>query len=111
MHERPATPAALLERDAELHLLHGAVAAAAAGDGRAVFVEGQAGVGKTQLLRAAGHVGGAAGMRVLRCGGSELDRAFGFGLVRRLLERPVTEAPDLLPGGAEPAAAVFTTTS
>ena len=107
MHGRPATPAALLERDAELQLLDRVVAAATGGDGRAVFVEGQAGVGKTQLLRAAGRVGEAAGMRVLRCRGSELDRAFGFGLVRQLLERAVTDAPDLLTGGAEPATAVF----
>ena len=74
-----------------------------------MVVEGQAGVGKTELLRSASALGEAAGMRVLRGRGAELDRAFAFGVVRQLLEREVTQAPDLLMGGAEPAAAVFGT--
>ena len=69
--------------------------------------EGQAGVGKTELLRAAGELGEAEGLRVLRARGSELDRAFAFGVVRQLLEREVADDPELLTGGAEPAAAVF----
>src|SRR5918999_152044 len=47
------------------------------------------------------------GVRVLRARGSELDRAFAFGLVRQLLEREVVQDPELLTAGAEPAAAVF----
>ena len=39
-------------------------------------------------------------MRVLRGRGTELDRAFGFGLVRGLLERTVAELPELLLGSA-----------
>jgi DNA-binding CsgD family transcriptional regulator/tetratricopeptide (TPR) repeat protein len=42
----------LLERDESLAMLHGLRTAAAAGGGRLVFVEGEAGVGKTSLLRA-----------------------------------------------------------
>ncbi len=97
----------LLERDGELELISARVAGAHAGDGALVVVEGQAGVGKTQLLRAAGEHGEAAGLRVLRARGSELDRTFAFGVVRQLLEREVADEPDLLTGGAEPAAAVF----
>jgi DNA-binding CsgD family transcriptional regulator len=46
-----AFPDELLERDAELDALVGALADASAGRGRLVFVAGEAGVGKTTLLR------------------------------------------------------------
>src|SRR5436190_2215497 len=94
----------LLERDAELRLIGGLVERAGAGEGGLVVVQGHAGVGKTELLRAAGELGEAAGLRVLRGRGSELDRAFAFGVVRQLLEREVADAPELLTGGAEPGA-------
>src|SRR3954469_3978035 len=90
----------LLERDAELRLISSLVARAEAGEGGVVVVQGHAGVGKTELLRAAGELGEAAGLRVLRARGSELDRAFAFGMVRQLLEREVSVAPELLTGGA-----------
>src|SRR5256885_3433240 len=98
----------LLERDAELRLIGDLVARAGAGEGGLVVVQGHAGVGKTELLRAAGELGDAAGLRVLRGRGSELDRAYAFGVARQLLEREVAEAPELLTGGAEGAAAVLT---
>src|SRR4051794_7625735 len=98
---------ALLERDGELGAITAHLAAAQAGEGSVNVIEGQAGLGKTELLRAAGELGEAAGMRVLRAKGSALDRDFAFGMVRQLLERVVLEEPDLLTGGAEPAAAVF----
>jgi DNA-binding CsgD family transcriptional regulator len=41
----------LLERDAQFAALHAAMAAAKAGQGRLVFVSGEAGVGKTALVR------------------------------------------------------------
>src|SRR4051794_38139087 len=97
----------LLERDAELRLMGELVERARAGEGGLVVVQGHAGVGKTELLRAAGELGEAAGLRVLRGRGSELDRAFAFGVVRQLLEREVADAPELLTGGAESATAVF----
>ena len=99
----------LLEREAELDGLRSLVARAAGGAGGLMVVEGQAGVGKTELLRSASALAEAAGLRVLRGRGAELDRAFAFGVVRQLLEREVSQAPDLLVGGAEPAAAVFAT--
>ena len=97
----------LLERDGELGLMAALVARVRGGEGALLVVEGQAGVGKTELLRAAGEVGEAEGLCVLRARGSELDRAFAFGVVRQLLERVVADDAELLTGGAEPAAAVF----
>src|SRR5947209_19135048 len=99
----------LLEREGELEVMAALVARVRAGEGALLVVEGQAGVGKTELLRAAGELGEAEGLRVLRTRGSELDRAFAFGVVRQLLEREVADDPELLTGGAEPAAAVFAT--
>src|SRR3954452_3498863 len=99
--------ASLLERDAELELIGDSIARASAGEGGLVVVEGDAGVGKTELLRAAAALGYEAGLHVMRGRGSELDRAFAFGVVRQLLEREVAAEPGLLTGGAEPAAAVF----
>jgi hypothetical protein len=110
MSARPAGMAMLLERDAELRLIERVLERAQGGNGSVVLVEAQAGVGKTELLRTAGSLGDSAGLRVLRGRGSELDRPFGFGIVRQLLERCVRESPDVLSGGAEPAAAVFTAT-
>src|SRR5436305_8996413 len=97
----------LLEREGELGVMAALVERVRGGVGALLVVEGQAGVGKTELLRAAGELGEAEGLRVLRTRGSELDRAFAFGVVRQLLEREVADNPELLAGGAEPAAAVF----
>jgi predicted ATPase len=103
-----AAMAALLEREAELRLFERVIEGAERGHGSVVLVEGQAGVGKTELLRVAASLGQDADLRVLRGRGTELDRPFGFGVVRQLLERCVRESPAALGGGAEAAAAVFT---
>ncbi|HZY29708.1 MAG TPA: AAA family ATPase, partial [Jiangellaceae bacterium] len=42
----------LLERDAQLALLGEALASSAAGNGRVALVSGEAGIGKTSLVRA-----------------------------------------------------------
>ena len=102
-----ASVSALLERDRELGAFEEALARASSGDGGVVVVAGQAGVGKTELLRAAAGLARDAGLHVVRGRGSELDRAFAFGVVRQMLEREVAAAPELLEGGAEHAAAVF----
>ncbi|HEV2811912.1 MAG TPA: AAA family ATPase, partial [Solirubrobacteraceae bacterium] len=57
------TEAPLLEREAEVAELEEAVAAARAGAGRLVVVEGPAGIGKTRLVRAAREGSARAGMR------------------------------------------------
>src|SRR5437763_9169284 len=96
----------LLEREGELGVMAALVERVRGGEGAVLVVEGQAGVGKTELLRAAGELGDAEGLRVLRTRGPGLDRAFAFGVVRQLLEREVAADPGRLPGGAGPAAAV-----
>ncbi len=101
----------LFERDPELELIEGLAQQALAGAGGAIFIEGQAGVGKTELLRAAVGFGSASGMRVLRGRGTELDGGFAYGVVRQLFERSVADQPSLLEGGAEPAAAVFSSSA
>jgi DNA-binding CsgD family transcriptional regulator len=52
--------------------------------GEALLIEGPAGIGKTALLGELGKRAKAAGMRVLGARGSEMEREFGFGVVRQL---------------------------
>lgn len=84
----------LLEREREFALLAGSLAAARAGAGGLVLVEGRAGLGKTALLRALRAQAELAGVRVLWAAGGELEREFPFGLVRQLFEGVVRAAPD-----------------
>ena len=89
--QRPAEDAqvggdVLLERDAELAELDAALAAARSGSGRLVIVRGEAGIGKSGLLRAARERARALGMLVLSAPGLELEREFAFGLALRLLQ-------------------------
>src|SRR3954462_9400551 len=97
----------LLEREAELGDIDEAVAAAAAGAGgaggvegragagRAVVIEGEPGIGKTALLGVAASTAASDGMTTLSARAPELERDFGFGVVRQLFERTLRE-----PGGA-----------
>src|SRR5262249_50463077 len=109
MRVGPDGQAALLERDDERRHLGGAVAEARGGGGGGGPIVGEAGGGKTRLLHLAAHLADSNGIRVLRARGSELDRAFGFGLVRGLLERTTAEMPGLLAGLPEQVAAIFAT--
>src|SRR3712207_6502781 len=86
---RESAPQGLLERDAELARLREAFDAAALSDGALVLVEGEAGIGKTALLDAATREARDRGFRVLRARGGELEREFGFGIVRQLFEAPM----------------------
>src|SRR5215207_3996995 len=99
----------LLERGQELARLEAALADGAHGRGRLTLVEGAAGIGKTALLDAARDRAGALGLRVLRARGAELERGFGFGVVRQLFEPALAaagreERDDLLQGPAGAAA-------
>src|SRR4051794_29414109 len=99
----------LLERGDQLPRLGEALAAAHQGEGRVVLVEGPAGMGKTALLLELKARAEAAGMRVLRARGAELEQEFGYGIVRQLLEPPLAaatpeERADLLAGAAGVAA-------
>ncbi len=81
-----AVPSRLVEREGDLARIDGALARARDGRGVLMMVEGPAGVGKTSLLADARAIADAAGMRVLRSRGAELEREFGFGVVRQLVE-------------------------
>jgi DNA-binding CsgD family transcriptional regulator len=92
----------MLERDEELAALSAAVAAAAAGHGALVLVEGPAGIGKTTLLRAACR----GDLRILTARGLALEQGFPYGIVRQLFD-PVRHQEGLLDGAAGLAARVF----
>src|ERR1700689_2840379 len=100
----------MLEREADLRELRGAIAAARTGAGRLVIIEGAAGTGKSRLLAAAVELASAEGSGVLpvpAATGSELERDFSFGVVRQLCEPPVIAAAPavrdrLLAGAAAP---------
>jgi DNA-binding CsgD family transcriptional regulator len=76
----------LLEREAELTALHHVIRALSRGHGGLALVEGPAGIGKTQLLKAAQAAADDAGARTLWARGTELERDFAFGAVRQLFE-------------------------
>ena len=103
----------LPEREAERAVLASAVRRVAAGNGAGlVMVLGEAGIGKTALLAVAGGLAQGAGIRTFRAAGAPLERAFGYGVVRQLLEgelrsRSPEERALLLGGASAPAAAVF----
>ncbi|WP_448625817.1 helix-turn-helix transcriptional regulator [Geodermatophilus sp. URMC 64] len=102
----------LLEREAEVEAIVAALDGAATGRGGVLVVEGPAGIGKTRLLDAARAAAGERGFRVLLARASPLEREFGFGVVRGLLE-PVVRAASpeeraaLLDGAARLAAPVL----
>jgi DNA-binding CsgD family transcriptional regulator len=84
-----AVDVTLLERDLETAVFGAALASAAAGTGRVVAVEGEAGIGKTRLLALAAERAVAHGLRVLTARGGQLERQFPFGVVRQLFEPAV----------------------
>jgi len=73
----PTAPrGAVVGRDVELARLHGAVAELAVGRGGAVLVEGEPGIGKSELLRAAAAAADVAGCQVFWGAGDPLGTAF-----------------------------------
>jgi DNA-binding CsgD family transcriptional regulator len=82
----------LLERATELERIDGAIEAAVDGNGGVVLVEGRAGIGKTRLLASAIEVAADRDLQVLSGRGRELERGFGFGVVRQLFERRLRTA-------------------
>ncbi|MDA0182538.1 AAA family ATPase [Solirubrobacter phytolaccae] len=98
----------LLEREEDLAELDRTLARARAGTGQALAVEGPGGIGKTSLLAAARGQGREAGMLVLHARGSELERAFPFGVVRQLFEPALARTGELpFAGAAELAKPIF----
>jgi DNA-binding CsgD family transcriptional regulator len=82
----------LLERERELAALDAACDGAQRGEGAVLVVAGEAGVGKSALLRAAAERAETHGLAVLRARGGELERDFAFGVARQLFEPAVDEA-------------------
>jgi DNA-binding CsgD family transcriptional regulator len=76
----------LLEREVELGELRDLLDAAEDHRGGVGILEGEAGIGKTALLSAAGEIAAGRGFLVLRARGGELERGFAFGVVRQLFE-------------------------
>ncbi|HEX6404618.1 MAG TPA: AAA family ATPase [Pseudonocardiaceae bacterium] len=76
----------LLERGGELAHIEQAVAALRRGHGGVLVVQGAAGIGKSSLLRAVSEHAAVQKVQMLTARGSELERDFGFGVVRQLLE-------------------------
>jgi DNA-binding CsgD family transcriptional regulator len=99
----------LFDRESELEQIETVLEAGVRGIGGFAYVEGHPGIGKTRLLDVAQARGRALGLRVLSGSGSELERDFGYGVVRQLFEAAVIEAPpavrrELLRGPARRAA-------
>jgi class 3 adenylate cyclase len=108
--------APLLERDEERSELAALLDDAQHGRGRLLLIEGQAGIGKTQLLGELENLADADGTRALSARGSELERDFAFGVVRQLLEplrarASAEERARLLDGVAGLAEPVFAASS
>ena len=83
------TGTVLVEREPELAVLETAVAGDGTGDsptGSFVLVRGEAGLGKTALLRAAHTLARQHGRLTFAARGSELEQDFPFGIVRQLIE-------------------------
>jgi DNA-binding CsgD family transcriptional regulator len=95
--------APLLQRAFELERIEEVIAAARAGRGSVLLIEGPAGIGKTSLLAHARESAAATGAGVLSARASELERDFAMGIVRQWFEpvlRGDPEADGLLSGAA-----------
>jgi DNA-binding CsgD family transcriptional regulator len=84
--------AGLFDRDPELSAVGALLDHAVSGAGGLLLVEGEAGIGKTGILRAASTLARASGLRVLRARGSELESGLAFGLVREMFSEPMRAA-------------------
>jgi DNA-binding CsgD family transcriptional regulator/RecA/RadA recombinase len=100
----------LLERDAELAAIEALIGGGPGG--RVLAIEGPPGIGKTSLVAEAKVRAQEAGMQVLSARGSELERAFSYGVVRQLFEPflahlSAEERAELLVGAATLATPLF----
>jgi DNA-binding CsgD family transcriptional regulator len=101
----------LLDREVELAVVEDLVGGVSGG-GRLLVIEGPAGIGKSSLVAEIRARGLRAGMQVLGARGSELERAFSYGVVRQLFEpllarQRAEERAELLAGAAALAKPLF----
>ncbi|MGH3292868.1 MAG: AAA family ATPase, partial [Trebonia sp.] len=89
----PDPDGGLFERETELAALSAALAAARAGAGGLVVLEGPAGIGKSRLLAEASAMADVLGLAVLTARGIDLERDAPFGIAADLF------APALTNGG------------
>jgi len=83
----------LIERDTELAVLGELIGDALAGRGGAIFVEGEAGIGKTRLLTRAREEAVLAGARVLHAAADEIEEGVPLAVTRLLLGRAARGVP------------------
>ncbi|MFC0624263.1 ATP-binding protein [Kribbella deserti] len=79
-----------LERPDELNRIAAALDAAAAGNGQVVVIEGQAGIGKTHLVRETRAMAKQRGFVRMQAVGDELESAMAWGVVRQMVERSIS---------------------
>lgn len=93
----------LLERERELAVVEEAIAAAGSGEGGAVLISAEAGLGKSSLLAAAARLAEARGFRVLTAVGRVLERDHAWGGAIQLFSELARDdrADDLFAGAAE----------
>jgi DNA-binding NarL/FixJ family response regulator len=101
-----------VDRESELAVIDGALAAAAAGQGSTLLIDGPAGSGKSRLLAVAGDMARHAGLAVLGAAGNELEQDYPFGVAIQLFEPQWDRLRDedrsaLLVGPAERAQRLF----
>jgi DNA-binding CsgD family transcriptional regulator/tetratricopeptide (TPR) repeat protein len=101
----------LLERDAEQATVERLIAASHE-TGLLLAIEGPPGIGKTALIAETKALAQETGLQVLGARGSELERAFSYGVVRQLFEPflaslPEEERAELFAGAAGLAALLF----
>ncbi|MBB2940553.1 DNA-binding CsgD family transcriptional regulator/nucleoside-triphosphatase THEP1 [Actinoplanes lutulentus] len=87
----------LIGRDSELVVLAESLERVAGGNGGALLLSGDPGVGKSALLNEAAVQARAAGMRVLGCVGNPASADWAFSGLRELLLPVLDGAKDLLP--------------
>nr|WP_281371672.1 BTAD domain-containing putative transcriptional regulator [Petropleomorpha daqingensis] len=112
----PAAPPRddLTDRDREVAAIRTALDALADGEGGLLLVEGPAGIGKTRLLTESRRMAAQRSVRVLSARGSQLEKAFGYSVVRQLFEPELLDPgrrTELLAGAAAAARGVFDLTA